>query len=172
MSIAPISARLSGMAAESVFNPCYVVSLSYWRWEASQRQILYDYVDSLLCCCVHVQIGVDYREVGATQVRLQRSVHYITVLRREGIILEAVGADASTARKLLGGGGGGVYRASTVQLLSQQTAKSMKQFHNINGLSGRAGVYEGKANSKRCVCRCFLKVAAETAERTDSGRLF
>ena len=37
---------------------------------------------------------------------------------------------------------------------------------------GRAGVYGGKTKSKRCVFRCFLKVVTETAERTDSGRLF
>ena len=29
----------------------------------------------------------------------------------------------------------------------------------------------GKANSNRCVLRCFLKVATEMAEWTDSGRL-
>ena len=29
----------------------------------------------------------------------------------------------------------------------------------------------GKAKSKRCVFRCFLKVATEMAERTDSERL-
>ena len=35
-----------------------------------------------------------------------------------------------------------------------------------------ASIYGGKAKSKRCVFRCFLKVATEMAERTDSGRLF
>ena len=39
------------------------------------------------------------------------------------------------------------------------TAKSMKQFPNINGPSG-TGVYVGKAKVKRCV----LKVATEMAE--------
>ena len=34
------------------------------------------------------------------------------------------------------------------------------------------GIYEGKAKSKRCVFRYFLKVVAEMAEWTDSGRLF
>ena len=34
------------------------------------------------------------------------------------------------------------------------------------------GIYAGKAKSKRCVFRYFLKVATELAERTDSGRLF
>ena len=29
----------------------------------------------------------------------------------------------------------------------------------------------GKTKSKRCVFRCFLKVATELAEHTDSGRL-
>ena len=33
-------------------------------------------------------------------------------------------------------------------------------------------VYGGKAKSKRCVFRCFLKVAAEVAKWTDSRRLF
>ena len=37
---------------------------------------------------------------------------------------------------------------------------------------GHASVYEGQAKSKRCVFRCFLKVATEMAEWTDSGRLF
>ena len=30
----------------------------------------------------------------------------------------------------------------------------------------------GKAKSKRCIFKCFLKVATELAERTDGGRLF
>ena len=37
---------------------------------------------------------------------------------------------------------------------------------------GSDGIYGGKAKSKRCVFRYFLKVATEMAERTDSGRLF
>ena len=36
----------------------------------------------------------------------------------------------------------------------------------------RAGVYGGKAKSKRCVVRYFLKVATEMTERTDNRRLF
>ena len=51
------------------------------------------------------------------------------------------------------------------------TMKSM-QLRSINGPSGRAGVYVGKARSKRGVFRCFVKVATEMAERRDSGRLF
>ena len=35
-----------------------------------------------------------------------------------------------------------------------------------------AGIYEGKAKSKRCVFRSFLKVSTEMAEQTDSRRLF
>ena len=37
---------------------------------------------------------------------------------------------------------------------------------------GCAGVKGGKAKSKRYVFRCFLKVATEIAEQTDSGRFF
>ena len=37
---------------------------------------------------------------------------------------------------------------------------------------GSDGIYGGKAKSKRCVFRYFLKVATELAERRDSGRLF
>ena len=37
---------------------------------------------------------------------------------------------------------------------------------------GNDGIYRGKAKSKRCVSRYFLKVATEMAEWTDSGRLF
>ena len=37
---------------------------------------------------------------------------------------------------------------------------------------GSDGIYGGKAKSKRCVFICFLKVATEMAERTDSGRFF
>ena len=37
---------------------------------------------------------------------------------------------------------------------------------------GSNGICGGKAKSKRCVFRYFLKVAIELAERTDSGRLF
>ena len=37
---------------------------------------------------------------------------------------------------------------------------------------GRAGVYGGRAKSRRCVFRCFFKVATEKTERTDSGMLF
>ena len=34
---------------------------------------------------------------------------------------------------------------------------------------GSDGNYGGKAKSKRCVFRYFLKIATEMAERTDSG---
>ena len=37
---------------------------------------------------------------------------------------------------------------------------------------GSDGIYGGKAKSKRCVFRYFLKIATELAERTDSDRLF
>ena len=37
---------------------------------------------------------------------------------------------------------------------------------------GLAGVYGGKAKSRKCVFRCFLNVATEMAERTDTSRLF
>ena len=56
----------------------------------------------------------------ATLVRLQRSVHEITVLRRESIIHEAVGADAGTAKKLLGGGGAAVQgKCSSVTIITR-----------------------------------------------------
>ena len=38
--------------------------------------------------------------------------------------------------------------------------------------TGSDGIYRGKAKSKRCVFRYFLKVATELAKRTDCGRLF
>ena len=47
-------------------------------------------------------------------------------------------------------------------------AKLMKRFRNINGSSGML-VYMGKGQVKEI---CFLKVATEMAERTDSRRLF
>ena len=50
-------------------------------------------------------------------------------------------------------------------------AKSMKQFHGINGLSG-VPVSKGERPSRICVFRYFLKVATEMAEWIDSGRLF
>ena len=37
---------------------------------------------------------------------------------------------------------------------------------------GCASVYRGMTKSKRCVFRCFLKVATEMTEQTDSSRLF
>ena len=37
---------------------------------------------------------------------------------------------------------------------------------------GHAGVYEGKARSKRYVLRHILNVEAEVDERNDSGKLF
>ena len=37
---------------------------------------------------------------------------------------------------------------------------------------GSDGIYGGKAKSKRCVFRYFLKVVTELAERRDSRRLF
>ena len=37
---------------------------------------------------------------------------------------------------------------------------------------GSDGIHGGKAKSKRCVFRCFLKVVTGMAERTHSGRLF
>ena len=52
------------------------------------------------------------------------------------------------------------------------TAKLMKQFHNINGVSGMLESMGEKAKSKRCAFRCFLEVATEMAGWTDSGRFF
>ena len=37
---------------------------------------------------------------------------------------------------------------------------------------GSDGIYGGKAKSKRCIFRYFIKVATELAERKNSGRLF
>ena len=37
---------------------------------------------------------------------------------------------------------------------------------------GHAGVYGGKARSKRCVLRHFTQVETEVYERIDSGKLF
>ena len=51
------------------------------------------------------------------------------------------------------------------------TAKLKKQLCNINRPSGML-VSMGDRPSQRCVFRCFLRVAAEMAEWTDSGRLF
>ena len=51
------------------------------------------------------------------------------------------------------------------------TVKSRKQFRNINMPLGMQ-VSIGERPSQRDVFRCFLKVATEVAERTDSGRLF
>ena len=45
------------------------------------------------------------------------------------------------------------------QLNQCSTAKSQKQFHNINKPSGTPGFYGRKAMSKRCVFRCFLNGA-------------
>ena len=60
------------------------------------------------------------------------------------------------------------------QLNRCSTAKSVKQFHNINGHSGvvqsRGGGEEVK--SKRRVSRCFFKVATDMAQRIDSERFF
>ena len=50
-------------------------------------------------------------------------------------------------------------------------AKSMKQYLGINGLSG-VPVSQGDRPHQRDVFRCFLKVATEIAELTDSGRSF
>ena len=52
------------------------------------------------------------------------------------------------------------------------TAKSRKQLSKINWPWGEIVSMGGKAKSKRCVFRYFLKVATELTERTDSGRLF
>ena len=59
-------------------------------------------------------------------------------------------------------------RLTGMMAKSVLNSKIDEAFCNI----GRAGVYRGKAKSKRCVLRCFLKVATERAERTYSGRLF
>ena len=56
--------------------------------------------------------------------------------------------------------------------LSGTTATSRKQFRNINRPWEVMVSMGGKAESKRCVFRYFLKVGTEMAERTDSGRLF
>ena len=48
----------------------------------------------------------------------------------------------------------------------------MKQACNINGPSGELLPMEEKSKWKRCVFRCFLDVATDMAEWTDSGRLF
>ena len=55
------------------------------------------------------------------------------------------------------------------------TAKSVsngkKSTPRHQAAMGHAAVCGVKAKSKNCVSRCFLKVALEGAERTDSGRL-
>ena len=52
------------------------------------------------------------------------------------------------------------------------TAKLRKQVRNINRPWAVTVSMGGKAKSKRCVFRYFLKVAPEMAEQTDSRRLF
>ena len=62
-------------------------------------------------------------------------------------------------------------RSVTWQLNQGSTAKSMQQSVTWTG-HGACWCRWGKAKSKRCVLRHFLKVAPEVAEWTHSGRLF
>ena len=55
---------------------------------------------------------------------------------------------------------------------SGATAKSVFNSKMDQKAMGSDGNYGGKAKSKRCVFRYFIKVATEMAERTNSGRLF
>ena len=52
------------------------------------------------------------------------------------------------------------------------TAKSRKQFRNINRQWGVTVSMGGRPNQRDFVFTYFLKVATELAERIDSGRLF
>ena len=52
------------------------------------------------------------------------------------------------------------------------TAKSDEAVPQRQQVIEHAGVYGGKARSKRYVLRHFLKVKIKVAERTDSGKLF
>ena len=52
------------------------------------------------------------------------------------------------------------------------TAKSMKQFHKINRPSGIIVSTGERPSPKRCVWRCFLKIATEIAGQTDRRSLF
>ena len=53
----------------------------------------------------------------------------------------------------------------------RSTVKLRKQFHDINRPSGMP-VSMGERSNQKCVLRCFMKVATEMAERTDSSSLF
>ena len=62
---------------------------------------------------------------------------------------------------------------SVAQQLNLYSAlKLMKQFCNINRPLGVLVSIGERPSQKRCVLRCFLKVATEMAERADSGRFF
>ena len=53
------------------------------------------------------------------------------------------------------------------------TAKSVfnsKIDEALPGINGPSSKLVGKVKSKRCVLRCFLKVATEVTEQTDSVR--
>ena len=54
-------------------------------------------------------------------------------------------------------------------VLNSKIHEVVPQHHQV---IGHAGVYGGKARSKRYVLRHFLKVETEVDERTDSGKLF
>ena len=59
--------------------------------------------------------------------------------------------------------------ATSKSVLSSKIDKAASQRQQVIGY---AGVYAGKARSKRYVLRHFLKMETEVDERTDSGKLF
>ena len=66
----------------------------------------------------------------------------------------------------------GVARLSGATSKSVLNSKIDEAVPQRQQVIGHAGVYGGKARSKRYVLRHFLKVATEVDERTDSSKLF
>ena len=66
----------------------------------------------------------------------------------------------------------GIARLSGATSTSMLNSKIDEAVPHRQQVIGHAGVYGGKARSKRYVLRHFLKVATEVDERTDSGQLF
>ena len=66
----------------------------------------------------------------------------------------------------------GVARLSGMTSKSVLNSKIDEAVPQRQHVIGHAGVYAGKARSKRDVLRHFLKVETEVDEQTDSGKLF
>ena len=153
-------------------------SLPDLRWYLLYTKITY--TQDELTSCLEASINQSKTLKHATSLFLAGSRRCRSEFRTSDIPIMSTQVNQKTVSFLLSVKQSNFYSANipSEARLSGVTAESVfnskieETFPWHQQAIGHAGIYEGKAKSKRCVFRCFLKVATEMAKRTDSRRLF